>query len=571
MPGRNDRGELQEACDADCARDHEASRRRCGARVADGHLDGTADRRASGLSSRRPGRSRTRAAAGATGGAGLPAGAERPPLGVLAGPADSGARQPHAAAGRAERCRTRAARGPAGGLRLAQRGRTEPDGAGRAGAASEARIEVDGRDTHRSLASTIASSPQSSSVCLAALDPSRVDVATPDAADTHVAVSEHLRRIIERALRAVPEEERLTRQAELCNAILAWLRDERSVESVNPGEALVGPLAAPARGSGAQPRRGLLDSHAASPGPAVLGGPAGECPWRTVSRRCHRARDPLGRPHRPALRLHSLERAPHRPAGPGVASSGGPTASCHHDRVHGFDRTTSARLAGVDRRRRQGVLRHADNEAARQGLAVRASVRLLDRVHRLIEPDAQRHARRRRVERPSGAGRRPRTSSRSSRPPSKATGPIRTTNRTIPPGMPNASTAQFARRPSWNRRRSFTSTCRPWPFQREMLQRLEAERERHHRYRNLVVAATGTGKTLVAAFDYRRLRETLRESEPALRRAPPRDPLAEPERVSGSARGRSLRRALRRRSATRAKADTSLRPFSRWPRSPSTR
>ena len=49
----------------------------------------------------------------------------------------------------------------------------------------------------------------------------------------------------------------------------------------------------------------------------------------------------------------------------------------------------------------------------------------------------------------------------------------------------------------------------PWPFQREMLQRLEAERERHHRYRNLVVAATGTGKTLVAAFDYRRFRERM--------------------------------------------------------------
>jgi superfamily II DNA or RNA helicase len=48
-----------------------------------------------------------------------------------------------------------------------------------------------------------------------------------------------------------------------------------------------------------------------------------------------------------------------------------------------------------------------------------------------------------------------------------------------------------------------------WPFQREMLQRLEAERERHHRYRNLVVAATGTGKTLIAAFDYRQLRQRL--------------------------------------------------------------
>ena len=42
-----------------------------------------------------------------------------------------------------------------------------------------------------------------------------------------------------------------------------------------------------------------------------------------------------------------------------------------------------------------------------------------------------------------------------------------------------------------------------------MLDRLDTERERHHRYRNLVVAATATGKTLVAAFDYRRLRQRM--------------------------------------------------------------
>lgn len=47
----------------------------------------------------------------------------------------------------------------------------------------------------------------------------------------------------------------------------------------------------------------------------------------------------------------------------------------------------------------------------------------------------------------------------------------------------------------------------PWPHQREMLEKLAVERERHHRFKNLVVAATGTGKTIVAALDYRRLRE----------------------------------------------------------------
>lgn len=49
----------------------------------------------------------------------------------------------------------------------------------------------------------------------------------------------------------------------------------------------------------------------------------------------------------------------------------------------------------------------------------------------------------------------------------------------------------------------------PKPFQAEMLEELDAERGLHDRHRNLVVAATGTGKTVVAALDYRRLvRET---------------------------------------------------------------
>ncbi len=48
---------------------------------------------------------------------------------------------------------------------------------------------------------------------------------------------------------------------------------------------------------------------------------------------------------------------------------------------------------------------------------------------------------------------------------------------------------------------------RPYPHQRRMLEELMVERERHDRHRNLVVAATGTGKTVVAALDYRQLRE----------------------------------------------------------------
>ncbi|MGV9802762.1 DUF3427 domain-containing protein [Mycobacterium sp. NPDC003449] len=43
------------------------------------------------------------------------------------------------------------------------------------------------------------------------------------------------------------------------------------------------------------------------------------------------------------------------------------------------------------------------------------------------------------------------------------------------------------------------------PYQAELLEQLDAERVLHDRHRNLIVAATGTGKTVIAALDYRRL------------------------------------------------------------------
>lgn len=56
---------------------------------------------------------------------------------------------------------------------------------------------------------------------------------------------------------------------------------------------------------------------------------------------------------------------------------------------------------------------------------------------------------------------------------------------------------------------------RPYPHQERMLETLRFERERRDRHRNLVVAATGTGKTVVAALDYRRL-ERERGPRPSL-------------------------------------------------------
>ena len=57
---------------------------------------------------------------------------------------------------------------------------------------------------------------------------------------------------------------------------------------------------------------------------------------------------------------------------------------------------------------------------------------------------------------------------------------------------------------------------RPYAYQREMLDALAAERSLHQRWRNLVVAATGTGKTVLAAFDVARLHADFPEKFPSL-------------------------------------------------------
>ncbi len=61
-----------------------------------------------------------------------------------------------------------------------------------------------------------------------------------------------------------------------------------------------------------------------------------------------------------------------------------------------------------------------------------------------------------------------------------------------------------AERDSGREGRPLVFDIRPYSFQQAILDRLEAERTVHGRYRNLITAATGTGKTVIAAFDYRR-------------------------------------------------------------------
>ena len=53
----------------------------------------------------------------------------------------------------------------------------------------------------------------------------------------------------------------------------------------------------------------------------------------------------------------------------------------------------------------------------------------------------------------------------------------------------------------------YTMDIAPYSYQQEILDRLNAEREVRGYYRNLVVAATGTGKTVISALDYKRFRK----------------------------------------------------------------
>lgn len=43
----------------------------------------------------------------------------------------------------------------------------------------------------------------------------------------------------------------------------------------------------------------------------------------------------------------------------------------------------------------------------------------------------------------------------------------------------------------------------PYPYQKEILEKIQAEREIRGNFKNLIVAATGTGKTVISAFDYK--------------------------------------------------------------------
>ena len=53
----------------------------------------------------------------------------------------------------------------------------------------------------------------------------------------------------------------------------------------------------------------------------------------------------------------------------------------------------------------------------------------------------------------------------------------------------------------------FEFDIKPYTYQKEILENLQAERKIFNRNRNLIVAATGIGKTVISAFDYKKFRD----------------------------------------------------------------
>lgn len=67
-----------------------------------------------------------------------------------------------------------------------------------------------------------------------------------------------------------------------------------------------------------------------------------------------------------------------------------------------------------------------------------------------------------------------------------------------------AAAIQQERQSSATEEPAFQFDIKPYGYQQEILDKLEVERRVHDNWRNLIVAATGTGKTVIAAFDYQR-------------------------------------------------------------------
>ena len=338
------------------------------------------------------------------------------------------------------------------------------------------------------------------------LDPSRVAKEAPDPAEAHIAVAEHARQLIERVLRAIPEEQRLERQATLCNALLKWLRDGDADDDAGGATDLVVPLSVlreiRALGRGLGPVLATERPLVPLSTPDLLVNARGEPSVAVTIAREIQSADRIDllcafirwtgvRLVQSALQEHCRAGRPLRvittvytgsterraldwlvSIGAEVRVSYDTRTTRLHAKAWLFERLSgySTAFIGSSNMTQSAML---DGVEWNVRLAQASTPSLIDKFRAAFdsywadqdyEPyDPARDADR--FDRAIAA------------PQDQAEVPI------------------------------FPFHLQPWPFQREMLEKLQTERERHGRHKNLVVAATGTGKTLVAAFDYLQLRQ----------------------------------------------------------------
>jgi hypothetical protein len=172
-------------------------------------------------------------------------------------------------------------------------------------------------------------------------------------------------------------------------------------------------------------------------------------------------------------------------------------------------------------------------------------LRLLDRLHRLVEPHALGAGHRPRVERAGLGARNPRVIDKVARC-SRATGTAATSSPTTAIAVPSTR----AGRPRGPDAQLLSPIeLRLEPFQERLLEQLALARQQGH-HRNLLVAATGTGKTVMAASTTRACgscRARACCSSPTARRSSTRA-----SRRSATPARRVVRRALGRWRAPRS-------------------
>lgn len=340
---------------------------------------------------------------------------------------------------------------------------------------------------------------------IAELGDGLVDLQPADAADAHRAVSEHVRRLVERALRSLPEATRLAAQAQLCNELLTSIRGVPQGAAPEPAEALVAPLSIlrevrePGRLNAAASalRRPLVPLDAAD---LLVNARDQPSVGAAIEREIHSA-DSIDllcafvrwnglRMIRPALEDFCADGKPLRvittvytgsterkaldwlvSIGARVKVSYDTRTTRLHAKAWLFERGTGYSTAFIG----SSNLTHSamlDGVEWNVRLAQASTPDLLDKFKAAFDsywadPDYESYDSARDAERFDRAVR---------------------------------ATPQAAGTPILH------FDLHPYPFQREMLQALTVERERHGRFHNLVVAATGTGKTMVAAFDYLQIR-----------------------------------------------------------------